>query len=747
MMRVVIVFILCLWFINNATSQTKTKRPGIGVTLSGGGAKGLAHIGILKAMDSAGLKISYVTGTSMGSIVGALYAGGYSADSIEKMVRAIDWDLLLSNSSDFRSLIMDEKSEYGRYAVELPFVNNKFQLPSGLLESEELWLKFGEVFFPLYKIKDFTKLSKPFKCIATDVSSGEIVVLDSGELTYAIRASMAIPSAFTAVEYKDKKLVDGGLVRNFPVTDLKSLGADYIIGSSVSGGLLPKEKINNVIDVMLQIVFFREDADSKNEKKLCNIYINQTLNGYSTGSFSSSDAIIDSGIERGYSLYPTFKALADSLNGIYGKQTYSTDSLPKIDSVFISQYEVKGLYRTTEAFFLHRMQFDNNRWYKPNQISAHIRKAFGSRYYNRIIYTLEPLPDGTAKIIFNVDENPLTFAKLGINYNSFAGVSLLGNLTTRNFFTPYSRSLVTLNFGENMRLRGEHLQYIGRYKTVSVTSKIQVENLAFNTYNNFIKEGVYKQGYFVGDLAIKFSLHRKNSFGLGARFESLHYKPDIASQIDVRGHDDMFTGYFSYKLNTLSNIIYPKKGTKIDVEAGYIFNQCPNIQFYRNALPASGYQDSLHLTFNNFTQIKFQMENYIPLLKRYTIQTKVQAGMNFNDHDDLVNNFLVGGMNNLFRNQITFAGVAEGTIRTSSTIALELGLRYQMFTNLYITGRASSLTYDFIAASRRQTKTSFLTGYTATLGYNFFLGPLEISAMYCDQSKAILPYFSLGISF
>src|SRR6188768_906283 len=109
-------------------------RPKIGLTLSGGGAKGLAHIGILQALDSAGLKVDYITGTSMGSIVGALYAIGHSGKELEKISRKIDWDILLTNSSSLRSMIMEEKDEYGKYAIELPSVNHRFRLPSGVLE-------------------------------------------------------------------------------------------------------------------------------------------------------------------------------------------------------------------------------------------------------------------------------------------------------------------------------------------------------------------------------------------------------------------------------------------------------------------------------------------------------------------------------------------------------------------------------------------------------------------------------------
>jgi len=260
-----LLFIICSLTL---FSQNKSKRPSIGLTLSGGGAKGLAHIGILKAIDSAGLKIDYVTGTSMGSIIGALYASGYTSDSIEQMGREMDWETLLSNASTLRSFGMQEKEDYSKYAVELPWVNKTLRIPSGVLESEELWLKFNEFFFPVHQIKDFTKFPRSFKCIATDVANGDMIVLDSGEIVQATRASMAIPTIFTAVNYKNKKLVDGGIVRNFPVINAKEMGADIVIGSNVSGPLLTKEKINNVFQVLLQIAFFREDADAKKRRKI-----------------------------------------------------------------------------------------------------------------------------------------------------------------------------------------------------------------------------------------------------------------------------------------------------------------------------------------------------------------------------------------------------------------------------------------------------------------------------------------------
>jgi NTE family protein len=739
-------YLVTIFFISLTLFLHAQSRPKIGLTLSGGGAKGLAHIGILKAIDSAGLKVDYVTGTSMGSIIGGMYACGYSGDTIEKMARNMDWDLLLSNAASLRSLTIDEKDEYDKYAVELPWADNAFRLPSGVFESEELWLKFSEIFFPVYNIKDFSKLPKGFKCIATDVSTGDAVVLDSGELVTAVRSSMAIPSVFTQVNYNGRKFIDGGITRNFPVKDAKEMGANIVIGSNVAGGLLPKEKINNVFQVLLQVAFFRDDADAAEEKKLCDIYVKHHLENYSMGSFSDDAAIINEGIQQGDSIYPRLKKLADSLNVIYGVAKNDVNVLPKVDSVKITDYEIHGLDRTNESFFLHRLQLGMNRLYTATDISACIRRAFGTRYYNRIIYSLQPLSDGSCKIIFDVEENPLTFAKLGLHYNTFTGISLIGNLTTRDFFTPYSRSLVTANIGENLRLKAQHLQFFGKFKTLALSATAQAESLKFTTYSNFNKDGLYRRSYFLADLNTHWNVSRKYSFGIGTRFEAFHYKPEIVSKFEFRGHNNLFNSYLSLKLNTLSNAIYPKRGSLVDIEAGYVYSQHTVLSFYSNGEPIEN-TDSLGFNFNNFIRTKLNYEHYFPLSQKYTLMTQLQAGLNFNQKESVLNDYFIGGLNHTFRNQITFAGLNEGTVLSSSASSLLFGLRYQVFNNLFLTAKANALYYNFISSNKNLRTPGWLTGYAFTLGYNFILGPLEISAMYCDQSKKLLPYINLGIPF
>ena len=181
--------LFCLLFIYQTSYGQNHQRPKIGLTLSGGGAKGLIHIGILEAIDSAGLKVDYLTGTSMGSIMGAMYSAGYSGDTIEQLCRAMDWSFLFSQKPPLSAIGIEEKKEYGKYAVEIPLVKGKFILGKGIIEGQELWLKFAEVFQPIYNITDFSKLSIPFRCIGTDLETGNAVSLDHGNIITCIRAS------------------------------------------------------------------------------------------------------------------------------------------------------------------------------------------------------------------------------------------------------------------------------------------------------------------------------------------------------------------------------------------------------------------------------------------------------------------------------------------------------------------------------------------------------------------------------
>jgi NTE family protein len=371
-----------------------------------------------------------------------------------------------------------------------------------------------------------------------------------------------------------------------------------------------------------------------------------------------------------------------------------------------------------------------------------VRRAGGTRYYNRIIYNLNPQPDHSVKIIFDVSENPLTFGKLSLHYNQFTGISAILNVTSRDFFTPNSRSSVTLNIGENFRVKGEHLQYLGRGRKFALILTTQFDQINITTYAKSKEAGIYNQNYFLMDGKLGYSTNRDLTMGIGTRFEWIKYNPSITSAIEFNGTDNFPTSYVYFKHNSLDRPVYPKKGVRSDLEGDWVYTQNPNIQLHTSI------RDADTLTASNaYPRIKFHFESYSPLSDKSTLLFQIQSGMNF-QKGNIMNQFSIGGLTYSFHDQITFAGLREGSYYASSAAALLAGFRYNFYGNLYLTGKANVMFNNFVDNDKKFYNTpDFLSGYSLTFTYNFVLGPLELSAMYCDQWKRVMGYVNIGIPF
>src|SRR5699024_5152629 len=338
-MKKYLPLLFCL--LSSIVFAQQEERPKIGLALSGGGAKGLAHIGLLQAIDSVGLEVEYVTGTSMGAIVGGLYAVGYSGKEIEEIAYRMNWDRILSNKSSYDLLILPKKNNAGKY-LEIPLIDGKLSFRRGALESNELWLTLNELFFPYLTTTEFNKFKREFRCIAADIETGDAVVLKDGNIVKALRASMAIPVAFTPVEIDGTTLIDGGIAMNFPVSEVKDMGADFIIGSSVSSPLKESAELDNPMQMITQLAFYKEKKDFDQQIKSTDIFVDYPIEKYSTASFSSSDEIIRLGIERGKEIYPELKRIKDSLDALYGKEENPVYELKNTNKLFVSSFTTTG---------------------------------------------------------------------------------------------------------------------------------------------------------------------------------------------------------------------------------------------------------------------------------------------------------------------------------------------------------------------------------------------------------------------
>ncbi|MEJ1239397.1 patatin-like phospholipase family protein [Chryseolinea sp. T2] len=719
-------------------------QPKIGLTLSGGGAKGLAHIGILEALDSAGLRIDCITGTSMGSIVGSLYAAGYSGKDIEKIARELDWNVLFSGKPSMRTVNIDEKTEFDNYALEVPVQKGKFKIRGGIIEGQEIWLKFQELFLPIYDIKDFSRFSIPFRCVATDIATGKAVVLDQGELVTAIRASMAIPSVFTPIDYKDTKLVDGGIVRNFPVRDVKDMGAEYVIGVNLSQGLATADKLNSVLDILYQIGFYKDADDFEHEKQLCNVLIEPPLSDYSAASFASAQTIIDIGKETGKKYYPVFKKLADSLRSVYPNYKPIENRLPVVKQVAVDSIRILGLQHTTNRSFKNRLALEPGKSYDGIEVGHAIRRVYGSRNYNRIAYEWHPNPTkGHATLAFNVLERPQVYVKAGIHYHTFSDVALILGGEIKNFIFDRSKATVKMNVSENFRLLLEQNQLIGKKDNANLIASFYHETFNFPFYENFNQQYLYRSRTTNFDLRIQRTFGFSSAIGVGTTIENFRLKPKIAADIAVQAENTYLESYLFYKHNTLNKRNFSTRGWRIDGRFGLVYNQRPSpIKVAEN-----GELVETDTSLNAYPRLHFKAENFLPLSQRFTLLTQFNTAINFNSSSAYINFWNIGGINDFVRNQIPFSGLKEYMVNTHSVSVLMLGLQYQISRSLYATARINTAVYDFLNINNQFKSASFLNGGALSIGYDSGIGPISVSAMYSAESNSVYGYVNVGFPF
>jgi len=728
-------------------AQQHASRPKIGLTLSGGGAKGLAHIGILQAIDRAGLKVDYITGTSMGSIVGALYAAGYSGDSIERVARSLDWEVLFSTAPQLNGISIEEKSEYDKYALTVPFEKGKFKIGRGIIDGQELWLKLSELFEPVYNITDFSKLSIPYKCIGTDLETGNAVVMDHGNIVTAIRASMAIPSVFTPVKYGKKLLVDGGIVNNFPVLDVKQMGADYVIGVNLNHGLSKADELKSALDILLQIGFFKDASTFENHKSKCDIYILPELKDYGSGSFSSSDSIIDIGIETGKLYYPYFKKLADSLDAIYGKNNFVKDRLPKSKQIKISKYSAEGFKNTKEKFFFGLLDLQGNKDYSYREINEAIRRVYGSRYYKIIRYDFLPGSDGSTEMHFSAEENPLTDIKIGINYNSFTDIALILNLTARDLLFKESRALVSVSLSENPQLYAEYFKYINKKRTARVVLDYYYQNTDFPVYDDFRLYQTFRSTYKIYDFQLQQNIHRFSYFGVGQQFNYSRINTEESPGLIYNGNNKYWYSYLTYVLNNTNKKYFPTQGWNVKAKAGYIYSQNPEYEYSYNDTTVSS--DTVSVNANNYFKIMINATHYSELNSKFSWSQNLTLAYIIQDNPFLADKFIVGGMNDNLLNQAPFAGLNVSEIKSGSIASAQFGLQYKLSKKAYVTGRFNAALYNFQGTGfdNITAKNNLLTGYGLTFGYDSVLGPLELTVMYCDQDAMVRNYVNIGYTF
>ena len=424
-------------------------RPKIGLVLSGGGAKGMAHVGVLKVLEELDIRPDYITGTSMGSIMGGLYAAGYNAHELDSIIRLMDWNTLLSDKIPLSEVVPEEKHDYNRFMFQFDLTKKGTKLPNAMVEGQGIAEEMNYLTWHLTGINDFDDLQIPFRCVAADLISGEPYVFKSGNLVTAMRASMAIPSVFSPVRTDSMLLVDGGVLDNIPVKVCKDMGADIIITVNVGFREKPDfDDFESIGDILMGAAMIRSNYEANASLKETDILIAPDLSGYTAASFFDGDVIIGLGETAARERFDELASLADFLS-LYPQKTIEKPKLSK--KIFIEDIKVENLGSLDKTFVLGKFGLKKGRHYTKDEINTGLHKLMGTRYVENINYSLKKGDNGMILTLLPKESYRSKYA-FSLHYNNTYKASAIFNVTFRNRMVKGSKVSMGLEFSEYPRL-------------------------------------------------------------------------------------------------------------------------------------------------------------------------------------------------------------------------------------------------------------------------------------------------------
>lgn len=728
-----------LFFLSQvALGQEKTienTRPKVGLVLSGGGAKGLAHIGVLKVIDSLGIQVDYIGGTSMGAVVGGLYASGYTANQLDSIFSKIDVDALLQDYTPRESKSFYEKRNDEIYALTLPFNNFKLGLPSGLSKGLYNFNLMSKLTQHVSDVRDFDKLPIPFLCIATDVETGEQIVLDEGILAQAIIASGALPTLYSPVEINGRLFIDGGVVNNYPVEELKNRGVDFIIGIDVQDGLKNREQLKDVTAVLAQINNFSMIEKMEGKRNLTNIYIKPDIKGYSVVSFDKGKEIIKKGNEKANEF---IKELLP-LRNIDERPVYK---VVQNDSIFIRDITFNKLENFTRAYIVGKLKIKRNTKVPIAQIEKGISNLNATQNFSAISYSFEKTQSGERLALQLKENKNNTFLKFGLHYDDLYKSGVLVNYTHKKLIAKNDVASLDVILGDNFRYNFDYYIDNGFYWSFGFNSK-------FNSFNRNIatdfSNGIVFTDLGINSINIDFTditnqayvqtiFAQKFSFGAGLEFKYLNIESETLENTTPIFDKSNYVSAFGYlKYDSFNQKYFPKKGWSFSGDL-------------KTFLYSSDYTNE----FERFSIAKADVGIVFEPLRRATIKLQSEGGFAIGERSISFFDFVLGGYGFVSTNNIRpFMGYDFLSLAGDSYVKGTVNLDYEFYKKHHVnfTGNFANLgnrIFEHIEGWLTKPK---YTGYGFGYGMESIIGPLEIKHSWSPDTKEHYTWFSVGFWF
>ncbi|MBV6429445.1 MAG: hypothetical protein KIPDCIKN_04003 [Haliscomenobacter sp.] len=718
------VLLFPLWALSQ--EQPPSGRPKLGLALSGGGAKGFAHIGVLRVLEEAGLRPDMISGTSMGGIIGGLYSIGYSADSLYQIVRSQHWSRVLSDQIDLNEVLFEEKPFFKNEFLELPLQNGKVAPPSGLIEGQQIEQLLSKLALPVFNQEDFSAFPIPFLCVAANVATGEPVVLDSGYLPDALRTTMAIPSVFTVVNRDSQVLVDGGLVRNFPVVELVERGAEVIIGVYTGARSSPQDKLTSFSDILYQSGFLMSIKDAEAQLPYLRIFIEPDLSALGADRFDSYEAIIAAGEREARKFMPVLKHLADSLNAL--GPLLPLPPIPRKDSVFVDLIEINGNQFIEGAEILGRSGLEPGAWHTAEDLDYAVRHLYGTNLFRKVNYWLKE-EYGQTRLVLRCKEKLPAVLKTSILYDSYGDGGFLFSLTARNKLLPASRAMFIGQVAENYHFRLNYLKYLGRNQLYSLFSQVSMAKALIPNV---------EQGGLVGNeyrlVEIPFDMRLQRRIGNNAQI-ALGLKRDYISLRPLKGKDaewvervrsQSWSASLSAGVNTLNSNVFPTRGIAMHAEFTPALDVETRLELRKQAIQVPPEVDSLGKA-GPYQKIFFHILGYLPLHSRASLKWGVDAGLLFNVKNPLSDFFLLGGPEPMGPRTTPFYGMAPNELNTSRLAITSIGYQQTLTKRVLFSLDVSAgfITAPFPVPQQTPQLDTYLMGGGLTLGYRTIAGPVK----------------------
>lgn len=730
----VVCFLLsafCFLFSTSSNAQDSIKKPKIGLVLSGGGAKGLAHIGVLKVIDSLNIKIDYIGGTSMGAIIGGLYASGYSGKEIEYAFSQMDVDKLIQDYVPRSSKGFNQKRNDELYFLSLPFKKFKISSPRGLSKGMYNFNTLSRLTYHVRDVKDFSKLPIPFFCVATNIETGEEVLLKKGTLAQAMIASGALPTLYNPIEIDGKLLIDGGVKNNYPVEELKRLGLDIIIGVDVQDGLKDRMQLQSVTNVLMQISNFNTIEKMKEKILLTDVYIKPDVKGLTVLSFDKSNTIIKKGED----------AAIEKLNELIVFQNdtkINKDKVQVCDSITINNVEINNLKNYTRSYVLGKLNFKQKTKIPFYKFEKGINSLNATENYSSILFSF----DKQDNLTFNLKENQInTFIKFGLHYDDLYKSALLVNLTQKKLFSKNDVASLDIILGDHFRYNFDYYIDNGFYWSFGINSRLNTFNK--NIQNDF-NEGTTFTDLNINSINIDFSDFSNQIFvetlfsklfliATGVELKHLKIKsPTLQNTNPIFDKSDYFSVFGSIKFDSFDKKYFPKSGWYLNGELkSYLFSSDYNNNFER------------------FSTLKGDVGIVKTFYKKLSVKLQSELGTIIGERKIPYFDFILGGYGyNKINNFQHFLGYDYLSLSGSSYIKGSAMLEYEVFKKNYVNVTANYANIgDRIFESTDWFSHPKHSGYAIGYGYDSLIGPVEIKHSWSPETKDHYTWFSIGYWF